>query len=277
MSTRCIRFPHHPHPREHLSRPARLLHRPRTPLPGSPVTPPLTLSFVPTDNDNDRPMIGCTGNFQDQFADPNATEQDVYIHGYVSGRVFRSGKDAEGEGLPITVAATFLDGLVLSLTPFHNSCNYRSAVVYGYATLVEDKDEALYAMKLITDNLLPGRWDGSRVPPTQAELNSTSILRVRVSSGTSLLSIPLHPPCSSNTPQRPPKSAPAARAKTAPISKTRNSSRRRGRASCRTGAHGANRSKARRMGVKRWRVISSSGARRRRRKLGTMRLRRLIR
>jgi nitroimidazol reductase NimA-like FMN-containing flavoprotein (pyridoxamine 5'-phosphate oxidase superfamily) len=223
------------------------------------------------------PMIGCTGNFENQEADPNATEQDVYIHGYVSGRMFRSGKTAESEGLPITVAATFLDGLVLSLTPFHNSCNYRSAVVYGYASLVEDKDEALYAMKLITDNLLPGRWDGSRVPPSQAELSSTSILRVRVSSGTSLLSIPLHPPCSSNTPQRPPKSAPAARAKTAPISKMRNSSRRRGRASCRTGAHGANRSKAKKTDVNRWRVISSSGARRRRRKLGTMLLRRLIR
>jgi nitroimidazol reductase NimA-like FMN-containing flavoprotein (pyridoxamine 5'-phosphate oxidase superfamily) len=36
----------------------------------------------------------------------------------------------------MTVSATFLDGLVLSLTPFHNSCNYRSAVVFGFASVV---------------------------------------------------------------------------------------------------------------------------------------------
>ena len=130
------------------------------------------------------PMLGCTGKSEDRDADPNSTEQDLYIHGYVSGRIFKSGKNAEGEGLPITIAASFLDGLVLSLTPFHNSCNYRSAVVYGYAQLVTDADEALYAMEKITDNLLPQRWEKSRIPPTNAELSSTSILRVRIASGT---------------------------------------------------------------------------------------------
>jgi nitroimidazol reductase NimA-like FMN-containing flavoprotein (pyridoxamine 5'-phosphate oxidase superfamily) len=187
--TRCIRLCHHPWAGECVSSIACIVCGPRASIPGAPVRPiPCPYASLVLTGNN-RPMIGCTGNFQDQSADPNATEQDVYIHGYVSGRIFRSGKNAEGEGLPITVAATFLDGLVLSLTPFHNSCNYRSAVVYGYASLVEDKDEALYAMKLITDNLLPGRWDGSRVPPTQAELNSTSILRVRISSASAKIRV----------------------------------------------------------------------------------------
>ncbi|KAH7070424.1 5-nitroimidazole antibiotic resistance protein [Paraphoma chrysanthemicola] len=128
------------------------------------------------------PMLGCTGSYASQSASPTSSTQDIYIHGYVSGRIFRTGKSATDPGLPITIAATFLDGLVLSLTPFHNSCNYRSAVVYGYASVVEDRDEALYAMKLITDNLLPERWDKSRVPPTETELKSTSILRVRIES-----------------------------------------------------------------------------------------------
>lgn len=75
-----------------------------------------------------------------------------------------------------------MDGLVLSLTPFHNSCNYRSAVAYGYASLVTDEAEALYAMTKITDNMLPQRWDKSRVPPTKAELQSTSILKVKIAS-----------------------------------------------------------------------------------------------
>jgi len=51
-------------------------------------------------------MLGCTGNFENQDADPNTTEQDIYIHGYVSGRMFKSGKSAGEEGLPITVAAS---------------------------------------------------------------------------------------------------------------------------------------------------------------------------
>lgn len=84
---------------------------------------------------------------------------------------------------------SFLDGLVLSLTPFHNSCNYRSAIVYGYASLVTDNDEALYAMKLITENLLPQRWDKSRTPPTPAELTSTSILRIRVASASAKIRV----------------------------------------------------------------------------------------
>jgi nitroimidazol reductase NimA-like FMN-containing flavoprotein (pyridoxamine 5'-phosphate oxidase superfamily) len=134
-------------------------------------------------------MLGCTGSFTNQSADPASSSQDIYIHGYVSGRIFKSGKNADGEGLPITISATFLDGLVLSLTPFHNSCNYRSAVVYGYASLVDDADEALYAMKLITDNLIPQRWEKSRTPPTSAELKSTSILKVRIESASAKIRV----------------------------------------------------------------------------------------
>jgi nitroimidazol reductase NimA-like FMN-containing flavoprotein (pyridoxamine 5'-phosphate oxidase superfamily) len=54
--------------------------------------------------------------------------------------------------------------------------------VYGYASLVEDEEEALWAMKKITENLLPQRWEKSRTPPSQAELKSTSILRVKIHS-----------------------------------------------------------------------------------------------
>ncbi|KAF2637169.1 hypothetical protein P280DRAFT_500774 [Massarina eburnea CBS 473.64] len=128
------------------------------------------------------PMLGCTGNYSNPSSDPNTTEQDIYIHGYVSGRIFQTSKETGDEGLPITVAASHMDGLVLALAPFHNSCNYRSSIVYGYATLLTDPEERLYAMTLITNNLLPTRWEKSRNPATTAELNSTSILKVRVAS-----------------------------------------------------------------------------------------------
>jgi hypothetical protein len=87
------------------------------------------------------------------------------------------------EGLPVTIAASHVDGLVLSLTPNSHSYNYRSAVLFGHAQLVTDAAEKLYAMELITNGVVPGRWAGSRVPPNAAEMQSTSVLRVRIAAG----------------------------------------------------------------------------------------------
>lgn len=84
------------------------------------------------------------------------------------------------DGLPICIAATLLDGLVLALTPNHHSMNYRSAVLHGYATLVTDPDEVLWAMELITNRMIPKRWENTRVPPNKVEMQSTSILRVSI-------------------------------------------------------------------------------------------------
>lgn len=46
-----------------------------------------------------------------------------------------------------------------------------------------NEEEMLWAMKLITDSVLPGRWENTRVPPSRAEIASTSIWRVKVVSG----------------------------------------------------------------------------------------------
>ena len=89
----------------------------------------------------------------------------------------------EEKGIPITIAATHLDGLVLALTPNSHSYNYRSAVLFGHATLVEDPEEKLYAMELITNSVVPNRWQNSRIPPNKTEMTSTSVLRVRISTG----------------------------------------------------------------------------------------------
>ncbi|KAH8707616.1 hypothetical protein GQ44DRAFT_816469 [Phaeosphaeriaceae sp. PMI808] len=128
------------------------------------------------------PMLGCTGNFENQDADPSTTEQSIYIHGYISSRIFsQTGTSTHEKGLPITITATFLDALVLALSPFHHSCNYRSATLYGHATLLAPGGpESLYALEQITNNMLPGRWEAARGPPTPAEIASTRVLRVGV-------------------------------------------------------------------------------------------------
>jgi len=102
----------------------------------------------------------------------------VYLHGSSVARLFKLGAgDAE---IPLCVAATLLDGYVLALAPFHNSCNYRSAVVFGLGSLVQDSEEVQFALQLITNNSIPERWENSRSPPTNAEITSTGILKVRI-------------------------------------------------------------------------------------------------
>lgn len=116
------------------------------------------------------PMIGCMSGKDDH--EPPV----LYLHGYVSSRLIKQ------DGLPVCVAATILDGLVLALTPNHHSCNYRSAVAFGKAYIITDEAERLYAMERITNNMLPDRWANSRVPPNKVEMQSTGILRVEIES-----------------------------------------------------------------------------------------------
>lgn len=126
-------------------------------------------------------MIGQMGS----FARPSAGLGDVlelYLHGYVSSRLVNRAR-AESQGLPLSVAASHVDGFVLSLTPNSHSFNYRSAVLFGHAAVVTDDDERLYAMQLITDSIVPGRWKHTRVPPNAGEMQSTAVLRVRIAGG----------------------------------------------------------------------------------------------
>lgn len=71
-----------------------------------------------------------------------------------------------------------------------NQDDYRSAVVHGTATLLDpgtkddprNRDEILWAMQIITNGMVAGRWEGSRVPPEESEIAATRILKVRVDS-----------------------------------------------------------------------------------------------
>ncbi|RYP47959.1 hypothetical protein DL768_006056 [Monosporascus sp. mg162] len=139
------------------------------------------------------PMIGQMGSFSRPSADTGDV-LDLYLHGYVSSQIMNLargswGRDGDGDennkepGLPLSVAATHVDGLVLSLTPNSHSYNYRSAVVFGRAVPVTDAAEKLWAMELITNSVVRDRWRHTRVPPTPAEMQSTAVLRVAVAAG----------------------------------------------------------------------------------------------
>jgi len=102
-------------------------------------------------------------------------DASLYIHGSAASRMLRQMK----EGLPVCITVTLLDGLVLARSIFNQSMNYRSVVILGTATLVDDPEEKLEALRLLSEHILPGRWEDSR-QPNERELKQTWVLRVPI-------------------------------------------------------------------------------------------------
>jgi len=100
---------------------------------------------------------------------------NLYIHGSAASRMLRQMKD----GVPVCLTVMLLDGLVLARSVFNHSMNYRSLVILGKATLVEDPEEKLAALRALSEHILPGRWDDAR-QPNEKELKATSVLRVPI-------------------------------------------------------------------------------------------------
>ena len=99
----------------------------------------------------------------------------LYIHGSAASRMLRQLR----ESLPVCVTVTLLDGLVLARSVFNHSMNYRSVVILGKATLVDNPEEKLAALRILAEHILPGRWDDAR-QPNDRELKATSVLRVPI-------------------------------------------------------------------------------------------------
>jgi hypothetical protein len=83
-------------------------------------------------------------------------------------------------GVEVCVTVTLVDGLVLARSAFHHSMNYRSVVLFGTATLVESADEKTAALRAISEQIVPGRWDDVRWPAEQ-ELKATKVLALPIS------------------------------------------------------------------------------------------------
>jgi nitroimidazol reductase NimA-like FMN-containing flavoprotein (pyridoxamine 5'-phosphate oxidase superfamily) len=85
----------------------------------------------------------------------------LYIHGSPASRMLRT----LDQGVEVCLTVTLLDGLVLARSAFHHSMNYRSVVLFGTATRVDDPSEKLTALKAFTDHVVCDRWAEVR-PPT---------------------------------------------------------------------------------------------------------------
>ena len=102
-------------------------------------------------------------------------DANLYIHGSAASRMLRN----LDSGIPVCVTVTLLDGLVLARSIFNHSMNYRSVVVLGTAVAVKDPAEKLEALRLLSEHILPSRWDDSR-QPNEKELKATMALRLPI-------------------------------------------------------------------------------------------------
>ena len=95
----------------------------------------------------------------------------LYIHGTQASRMLRT----LSGGVDACVTVTIIDGLVLARSAFHHSMNYRSVVVFGRATLIEDREEKMAALVALSEHFVRGRWAEVR-EPTEQEFRATTVL-----------------------------------------------------------------------------------------------------
>lgn len=109
---------------------------------------------------------------------PNLHRRDgdsLLLHGSASNRAM----GAALEAARVCVTVTIVDGIVAARSAFNSSIAYRSAVVFGPATLVEDPEEHAHALDLLTNGVIPGRTAELR-RPSESELRRTKVLRVAI-------------------------------------------------------------------------------------------------
>jgi len=97
----------------------------------------------------------------------------LYVHGSPASRMFR----AMGAGADVCITVTLVDGVVLARSAFHHSMNYRSVVIFGHATVLEDPAAKREALRVFTEHVARGRWQEVR-PPSDKELQATMVLAV---------------------------------------------------------------------------------------------------
>ena len=104
-------------------------------------------------------------------------DDTVYLHGAATNRLLNH----VTEGHPLCIAITILDGIVFARSVFHHSMNYRSVALFGKGTVIENGDQKLSALEVISDHVARGRWQEARLP-NQREMDTTTVVAVGIES-----------------------------------------------------------------------------------------------
>lgn len=102
-------------------------------------------------------------------------ENKLYFHGASTSRMITTLE----EGFDVCICVHRVTGLVLSNSAFHHSMNYESVVVFGKAKKVEDEAEKLFGFKVVSDQVLEGRWEEVR-QPSPKEMKATTLLELNI-------------------------------------------------------------------------------------------------
>ncbi|MCG7497259.1 pyridoxamine 5'-phosphate oxidase family protein [Vibrio sp. Of7-15] len=98
-------------------------------------------------------------------------DNHVYIHGAKNSRLLKNLKQAEETCLTFTL----FDGWVLARSAFHHSAHYRSAVVLGQFSVVDNNTEKSLLLDHFLEQIAPGRSKQAR-PGNEKELSATELL-----------------------------------------------------------------------------------------------------
>jgi len=102
-------------------------------------------------------------------------ENKLYFHGASTSRMITNLE----KGFEVCICVHRVTGLVLANSAFHHSMNYESVVVFGKAKKVEDETEKMFGLKVVSDQVLPGRWDEVRLPSAK-EMKATTLLELPI-------------------------------------------------------------------------------------------------
>jgi len=100
----------------------------------------------------------------------------LYWHGGAEGTMLK----AIGEGGPVCVTVSHLDGLVLSRVLSRTTFNYRSVMIFGTARTVEGRGKKRSEMKTFVDRMLPGRWEDTTIKPTNIDIDRVTIMELKL-------------------------------------------------------------------------------------------------
>jgi nitroimidazol reductase NimA-like FMN-containing flavoprotein (pyridoxamine 5'-phosphate oxidase superfamily) len=109
--------------------------------------------------------------------------ETIYLHGARKARVVRLLQQTATACINIT----HVDALVYARSAFNSSMNYRSVTVFGTPRLVDDHDEKLAALRIISEATMPGRWDEVRDSHIN-EVKMTGVIALTIESASAKVS-----------------------------------------------------------------------------------------
>jgi nitroimidazol reductase NimA-like FMN-containing flavoprotein (pyridoxamine 5'-phosphate oxidase superfamily) len=99
----------------------------------------------------------------------------LYWHGSSASRMLRN----QSGGRKVCLTVAHLDSLVLARSAFNHSVDYRSAMAFGHARVIDDEAEKLAAVRAMIDRFYPGRTDLLRAPSRQ-EIKATTFVGMEI-------------------------------------------------------------------------------------------------